>query len=175
MAELDNMHATGKAKLRLVAMDPHRVMDQSKPHLAVVSEDETFRKQIDQLHFGNHNIAKDRYDIWFTDNKGKQWYGVQLGSGDNVCHCRRVKELKPLLVEIRKTDLQWDGEGWNENGACVTTKRIRMKENITDIGAAKLIMQALGVRGFRKDQWCQSDFGPWRLGCTGIYADIVTE
>lgn len=124
---------------------------------------------------GRHNIAGRRYDVWFTDENGREWHGVTYGDWTQLCHCKRTKGPKPLRVRVRMTDLQWHGDGWSENGAAVDERVIEMKENVTDRGAARIIMQELGVSGYRKEQWCQSDFGPWRNGTIGIYADIVQD
>ena len=37
-----------------------------------------------------HNIARWRYDVWFTAN-GENWHGVQYGDNTQICHCRRTK------------------------------------------------------------------------------------
>lgn len=39
---------------------------------------------------GAHNIARYRYDVWFSFD-GAQWHGVQYGDNTQICHCRRVK------------------------------------------------------------------------------------
>jgi hypothetical protein len=40
---------------------------------------------------GSHNIARTRYDVWFTGPDGKQWHGVNIGENSQVCRCRRLK------------------------------------------------------------------------------------
>lgn len=40
---------------------------------------------------GRHNIARTRYDAWFTGPDGKPWHGVQYGDMTQVIHCRRIK------------------------------------------------------------------------------------
>ena len=40
---------------------------------------------------GAHNIARPRYDAWFTGPDGKPWHGVTYGDNTQLCHCRRVK------------------------------------------------------------------------------------
>lgn len=40
---------------------------------------------------GNHNIAGNRYDIWFTDPFGIKWHGVQYGDMTQLVHCRKLK------------------------------------------------------------------------------------
>ncbi len=39
---------------------------------------------------GFHNIARTRYDVWFTF-EGQNWHGVQYGDMTQICHCKRVK------------------------------------------------------------------------------------
>ena len=43
---------------------------------------------------GRHNIAKVRYDVWFADHKGREWYGVTYGNNTEICHCRLLKPKK---------------------------------------------------------------------------------
>lgn len=40
---------------------------------------------------GRHNIARYRYDAWFTGPDGKRWHGVTYGQNTQICHCKRVK------------------------------------------------------------------------------------
>lgn len=39
---------------------------------------------------GRHNIARTRYDVWFTDHNGNPWHGVQYGDNTQICHCRKI-------------------------------------------------------------------------------------
>lgn len=43
---------------------------------------------------GKHNMARYRYDVWFTDHNGNPWYGVQIGDNTQVCHCRKITRKK---------------------------------------------------------------------------------
>ena len=43
---------------------------------------------------GRHNIARVRYDVWFTDHIGRDWYGVTYGDDTQICHCRLLKPKK---------------------------------------------------------------------------------
>ena len=43
-----------------------------------------------RLSKGRHNIARVRYDVWFSF-EGTQWHGVQYGDNTQLCHCKRVK------------------------------------------------------------------------------------
>lgn len=38
-----------------------------------------------------HNMAGNRYDVWFRGPDGKQWHGVQYGDNTQICRCRRTK------------------------------------------------------------------------------------
>lgn len=40
---------------------------------------------------GRHNWAGVRYDVWFLDEQGHKWHGVQYGNYTQLCHCKRVK------------------------------------------------------------------------------------
>jgi len=39
---------------------------------------------------GRHNIAGNRYDVWFCF-EDKPWHGVQYGDMTQLLHCRQVK------------------------------------------------------------------------------------
>lgn len=41
---------------------------------------------------GHHNIARYRYDCWFTGPDGKRWHGVTYGDNTQICRCRRLKD-----------------------------------------------------------------------------------
>jgi hypothetical protein len=38
-----------------------------------------------------HNIARTRYDVWFTGPDGKDWHGAQYGENTQIVHCKRNK------------------------------------------------------------------------------------
>lgn len=38
-----------------------------------------------------HNIARRRYDVWFTGPDGATWHGVTYGDNTQICHCKRTK------------------------------------------------------------------------------------
>lgn len=40
---------------------------------------------------GRHNMARVRYDTWFTGPDGKEWHAVQYGDNTQIAHCKRVK------------------------------------------------------------------------------------
>ena len=39
---------------------------------------------------GSYNIARTRYDVWFSW-RGADWHGVQYGDNTQICHVRRLK------------------------------------------------------------------------------------
>lgn len=45
-----------------------------------------------QVQKGRHNIARTRYDSWFTGPDGYIWHGVTYGDFTQICHCKRTKE-----------------------------------------------------------------------------------
>ncbi len=38
---------------------------------------------------GRHNIARKRYDVWFSF-EGQHWHGVQYGDNTQIVHCKRI-------------------------------------------------------------------------------------
>lgn len=51
----------------------------------------SFEIKIKCLKKGNHNIAGNRYDLWF-EFEGGQWWGVQYGDNTQIAHCKRLKQ-----------------------------------------------------------------------------------
>lgn len=43
---------------------------------------------------GRHNLAGTRYDVWFRDEAGRNWWGVQYGEFTQITHCKRLKEAR---------------------------------------------------------------------------------
>ena len=41
---------------------------------------------------GHHNIARTRYDAWFTGPDGFVWHAVQYGDNTQIAHCKRTKQ-----------------------------------------------------------------------------------
>ncbi len=50
--------------------------------------------RVAQSRIGNHNIVKNRYDVWFRDEAGNTWWGVTYGDDTQICHCTRLKNKK---------------------------------------------------------------------------------
>ena len=42
---------------------------------------------------GRHNIAGQRYDVWFLGPDNRVWHGVQYGEFTQICHVRRTREV----------------------------------------------------------------------------------
>lgn len=40
---------------------------------------------------GRHNMAGNRYDVWFWGPDGHQWHGVTIGDNTQICHVKRTK------------------------------------------------------------------------------------
>lgn len=40
---------------------------------------------------GRHNMARVRYDVWFTGPDNKPWHAVQYGDNTQIAHARRVQ------------------------------------------------------------------------------------
>ncbi len=80
-----------------------------------------------------------------------------------------------MKIRARMTDLINDGCGWSENGSFARQVEFHMPDDASDIAVSRRIMKEIGAVGMKRDDWCSSDFGPWRDGCIGLYADVVTE
>lgn len=78
-----------------------------------------------------------------------------------------------IRVRARVTDLFHYGEGWEENGARVHEVVLKFPASLSDNAISRRIKQELLITGMRKDDWCVSDFGPWRAGSIGAYADVL--
>jgi hypothetical protein len=75
-------------------------------------------------------------------------------------------------VYARVTDLMWDGMGWSENGASVTTHTFDFPRGTSDLTIARRIRKHFGMgKHWKRDSWCDASF-VWRSGCMGCYADI---
>lgn len=45
---------------------------------------------VNVIYVGRHNIARYRYDFWFTF-ENETWHGVQYGNNTQIAHCKRLK------------------------------------------------------------------------------------
>jgi len=88
-----------------------------------------------------------------------------------------------MTVKIRVVliDLIYDGS-WSQNGSYNLVKTIEVPDELVRLGksdapVSRRILEAVGCTncGYKRDSWCQSDFGPWRREAMGIYADILTD
>lgn len=81
-----------------------------------------------------------------------------------------------MKIQWTVTDLQHDGNGYCENGSCKRSGVLVIddsKTHVSDLAILRRIKAAAGIEGMRADSWCCSDFGPWRCGMVGAYADII--
>ena len=78
-----------------------------------------------------------------------------------------------MKIRARVADLICYDYAWSENGSFAKEVIIEVDDQASDITIARRVKDALGITGMRRDHWCCSDFGPWRDGCVGAYADIV--
>jgi hypothetical protein len=58
---------------------------------AVTNWPGTLRFAIGRVKKSHHNIARHRYDVWFTFDH-HIWHGVQYGDNTQICHCKKTKE-----------------------------------------------------------------------------------
>lgn len=75
------MRDTGRATLYLVRRGDGFAITNWTGGISI----EPFRVRI-----GRHNIARTRYDVWFTF-ESQSWHGVQYGEMTQICHCHRIK------------------------------------------------------------------------------------
>jgi len=80
--EARDLRETGKGYLYLTR-------DKSGAH-TVSNWPGTLTIPVRYLRKGAHNIARTRYDVWFTF-EGAEWHGVQYGEWTQICHVRRLK------------------------------------------------------------------------------------
>lgn len=81
-----------------------------------------------------------------------------------------------MRIRIRQTDLWCEyPDGWSENGAQTREIDIEVPDNLSDLAINRRIKKAIGIQGWKKDGWCFSDWGPWRQGSIGVYADTIEE
>jgi len=78
-----------------------------------------------------------------------------------------------ITIRARVTDLWCDCGGWSENASWCRSVELRVPADLSDAAISRRIKAALGIQGMRTDSWCCSDFGPWRDGAVGAYADVI--
>ena len=78
-----------------------------------------------------------------------------------------------MKIRARVADLICYDYAWAENGSFAKEVIVEVPDDASDLAISRKVKAALGITGMRKDHWCFSDFGPWRDGCIGAYADIV--
>jgi hypothetical protein len=79
-----------------------------------------------------------------------------------------------MKIRARVADLWRDGcGGWTENASWSREAIVEVPDDASDLAISRKVKASLGITGMRADHWCTSDFGPWRDGCIGAYADVV--
>lgn len=54
----------------------------------------TLKRHVLNVRKGDHNMARYRYDVWFTMPDDKMlWHGVTYGDNTQICHVRRTKTV----------------------------------------------------------------------------------
>lgn len=82
-----DMRANGRAVLYLT----HGAISRAYPYAdGQVSNWPGTLKIAARVKRGAHNIARYRYDAWFTFD-GAQWHGVQIGDNSQIIRCKRLK------------------------------------------------------------------------------------
>ena len=78
-----------------------------------------------------------------------------------------------MKIRARVADLMNDGWGWSENASWARETIVEVPNDASDLAISRKVKASLGIIGMRTDCWCASDFGPWRDGCIGAYADVL--
>ena len=78
-----------------------------------------------------------------------------------------------MKIRARVADLWRDECGWAENASWARETIVEVPDDASDLAISRKVKASLGITGMRSDQWCASDYGPWRDGCVGAYAYIV--
>jgi len=78
-----------------------------------------------------------------------------------------------MKIRARIADLMHDGWGWSENASWARETIVEVPDDASDLAISRKVKASLGITGMRSDCWCASDYGPWRCGCVGAYADVI--
>lgn len=77
-----------------------------------------------------------------------------------------------MRIEITVVDLQRDGlGGWCANGCSVDRYEVEVDDDAQGLAVTRAVKKAAGITGWRRDEWTVADFGCWRNGSTGAYAE----
>jgi len=79
--ELDFLIEHKKGILYLVQQDNRTVLQNWPGSLTI---------NVSSMRKGKHNIARTRYDVWFSIDK-TNWHGVQYGETTQICHVKQLK------------------------------------------------------------------------------------
>ena len=78
-----------------------------------------------------------------------------------------------MKIRARVADLICYDYAWAENGSFAKEVIVEVPDDASDLAISRKVKASLGITGMRADCWCASDFGPWRDGCIGAYADVL--
>lgn len=78
-----------------------------------------------------------------------------------------------MKIRAKVADLWRDECGWSENASWARETIVEVPDDASDLAILRKVKASLGITGMRADHWCTSDYGPWRDGSIGAYADIV--
>jgi hypothetical protein len=76
-----DMHETGRAILYIAR-------DRTGWKVSDWADELVFRPH--RVRKGHHNIAGSRLDVWFMDNQGHAWHGINIGD-HQLLRCKRLK------------------------------------------------------------------------------------
>ena len=78
-----------------------------------------------------------------------------------------------MKIRARVADLMHDGWGWSENASWARETIVEVPDDASELAILRKVKASLGITGMRSDNWCAPDYGPWRCGWVGAYADVM--
>ena len=97
-----DMRETGRAVLYFTQLDRPLIVNGHKPYGILNGKITNWPGTLEipcRYKYGRHNIARWRFDVWFTF-EGQEWHGVNVGD-NQLCKCKRLKSKKRELTGIR--------------------------------------------------------------------------
>jgi len=88
-AERDKKHMKEKGEIALYLSD-----DGAMSSARVGNWAGTLNYKVVRYSRSKHNIAGVRYDVWFRDDDGALWWGVNYGHNSQLTRCRRLKRQR---------------------------------------------------------------------------------
>jgi len=77
-----------------------------------------------------------------------------------------------MIIQAQVTDLWRDDCGWSANCSWVKNVQLEVDPSTSDLAIVRRIKAALGIQGFRRDDWAGADWS-WRNGAIGAWADVI--